>query len=96
MTSALPTLLRLPPLVRLTLVVALWIAVLVCCLIGLAYLTVLVVIATRRARRGYDLDRVRRAALAGWSDMSSGAPLPVASSTQVDGLCGSPTPWRSS
>jgi hypothetical protein len=58
MTSALPTLLRLPPLVRLTLVVALWIAVLVCCLIGLAYLTVLVVIATRRARRGYDLDRV--------------------------------------
>ena len=58
MTSALPTLLRLPPLVRLTLVVALWIAVLVCCLIGLAYLTVLVVIAIRRARRGYDLDRV--------------------------------------
>lgn len=58
MASALPTLLRIPPLVRLTLVVALWIAVLVCCLIALAYLTILVVVATRRARRGYDLDRV--------------------------------------
>jgi hypothetical protein len=58
MASALPTLLRLPPPVRLTLLLALWITVLVCCLICLAYLSVLIVIAIRRARRGYDLDRV--------------------------------------
>jgi hypothetical protein len=58
MTSALPTLLRLPSPIRLTLLLALWIAVLVGCLIGLAYLSVLVVITLRRARRGYDLDRV--------------------------------------
>jgi hypothetical protein len=58
MATALPILLGAASPVRMTLVLALWIAVLVYCLIGLAYVAVLAVIAVRRLRRGQDLDRV--------------------------------------
>jgi hypothetical protein len=56
MASTLP-ILQLPPAVRAALALALWIAVLVCGIIFLAYAVVLVVVAIRRARRGHDLDR---------------------------------------
>jgi FHA domain len=59
MDTTLPILLlRAPPLVRVALAAGLWILVLAFCLLSVAYLGAVAVMAVRRLRRGHDLDRL--------------------------------------